>query len=311
MQFTCYDKIPNSFKNVTVDYEKIEEWIATEKIHGCNFSFYTDGKDIECGRRNGMLNDKSSFYQFQLLKEKYEKNITNLFEIIKDKYPETNYIILYGELFGGIYPNIKTKTKGVQKEIYYSDKTEFIAFDISIISEITTYLSFDDMNKLCNQVGINVVPILAEGTFKDIIKTDIRINSLLPSIYDLPEIEKNIIEGIVVRPKFITDPELKLKIKNEDFKENIPKGKDKGKSKKKNILSFINKNRYDAVKSKYEDNIDKKELFKYFVDDALDDYNLELKNNQSDNKKAKEFKINDGLLKKIESMYDLFCQQDN
>ena len=55
---------------------------------------------------------------------------------IKNEYTDAMIIIIYGELFGGIYPDINTGFKPVQKGIYYSPSIHFIAFDIYICSGV-------------------------------------------------------------------------------------------------------------------------------------------------------------------------------
>lgn len=38
------------------------EWVVTEKIHGSNFCFTTDGKEIKCAKRNALIEDDKSFF---------------------------------------------------------------------------------------------------------------------------------------------------------------------------------------------------------------------------------------------------------
>ena len=41
---------------------------------------------------------------------------------------------IYGEYFGGNWPEVQGKVKAVQKGIYYTPSHEFMAFDIKIFT---------------------------------------------------------------------------------------------------------------------------------------------------------------------------------
>jgi Rnl2 family RNA ligase len=304
MNFKSYPKI---YTNFTKDISNNENdvWIGTEKIHGTNFSFYCDIEHtIKCGKRTSILKDDEKFYDYQIVKSKCENKIKLLFDILNKKY-NAEQIIIYGELCGGFYPD-KTfdfdnkhknkKYKPVQWNIYYSPEKIFIAFDIFITTTTSQfYLNYEELIEVCSKTNIYYSPILVEGSLKDVINFDIKINSKIPELFDYDEIEsnKNIIEGIVIRPKYITDSDYKLKIKNNDFKEQ---------NNKKHIISYITKNRLINVKSKYNEDIDKKELLKHFTNDIINDYNI--------NNPKKPFNDKTKIEKIIENKYNLFLLFD-
>lgn len=90
------------------------QWICMEKVHGANFSFITNGKQIECCRRNALLAEHETFYNFQTVREKYKNAIFGLFDSIQKMHEaKVDQIQVYGELFGGIYPHEKVEDLGL------------------------------------------------------------------------------------------------------------------------------------------------------------------------------------------------------
>lgn len=125
---------------------------------------------------------------------------------------------IYGEYFGGNYPNMETKLKSVQKGVYYIPHHEFMAFDIRIFTDKTTFwVDVTDIPK-CLQGNLKSVPIYAQGTFDQMFALDTKIDSTIPELCGLPKVEKNIIEGFVIRPnkslKFGNNERVMLKKKN-------------------------------------------------------------------------------------------------
>lgn len=61
-------------------------WFVSEKIHGCNVSFYCDGKEIKIAKRTGFVTDPTTFlnYSTWLSSEKHK-----IYKLGKD-------IIIYG-----------------------------------------------------------------------------------------------------------------------------------------------------------------------------------------------------------------------
>lgn len=80
------------------------KWIATEKIHGTNYSFlYEPTNEVIPCRRSGTLSIDPSFYNHLSVFNKYKDNLPNIFSKLKELYPTLKQIQLYGELFGGLY----------------------------------------------------------------------------------------------------------------------------------------------------------------------------------------------------------------
>ncbi len=48
--------------------------------------------------------------------------------------------------------------------------------------------------------GIKTIPIYAKGTFDEMFKINTKIDSTIPELLGLEKVEKNMIEGMVLRP---------------------------------------------------------------------------------------------------------------
>ncbi|GAB5365121.1 hypothetical protein AAMO2058_001029600 [Amorphochlora amoebiformis] len=95
------------------------EWVATEKIHGCNFSFYCSGDTVRCARRRGLLKEGEKFVLgYEKVVKTTSPLVKKLYHILNKKHPIERCIV-YGELFGGAYNhpdvNHNTNVKRVQK----------------------------------------------------------------------------------------------------------------------------------------------------------------------------------------------------
>ena len=140
MAFISYSSIDNHTSKKDWRYQKsIEngiEFIATEKIHGANFCFIVNEKEIKCGKRSGVIGGTENFYGSAHLKEKYAEDLKKLFGNLKNDYPAMDYYVLHGELFGGFYPHPEvkrlSKVSHVQKGIWYAPFVDFLAFDLCL-----------------------------------------------------------------------------------------------------------------------------------------------------------------------------------
>ena len=73
---------------------------------------------------------------------------------------------IYGEYFGGNWPEGQGKAKAVQKGIYYTPSHEFMAFDIKIFTpESAFWVDVLDIPKLLKE-NLKSVPVYAKGTFE-------------------------------------------------------------------------------------------------------------------------------------------------
>jgi hypothetical protein len=72
MNFNHYEHIDNHYQ---IDFSKYENenWIATEKIHGTNYSFICDGIQVVPAKRNLILTLDCKFYDHASVFKIYEK----------------------------------------------------------------------------------------------------------------------------------------------------------------------------------------------------------------------------------------------
>lgn len=168
--------IEGKFKNETLEFLKDLKWQFTEKIDGTNISIVWDGHKVEFHGRTEraqipahLVNKLNDLFSGQVNEE--------MFEQIFGDTP----MILYGEGYG-----YKIQNGGA-----YRDDVSFILFDVY---QPTTdvWLKREAVESIANQLGIEVVPIILEGT----------INDAVQFIKTEPQstIGKAKMEGVVGRP---------------------------------------------------------------------------------------------------------------
>jgi Rnl2 family RNA ligase len=202
-----------------------EVFIVQEKVHGANFSFFTDGKEIKIAKRTAFIEKDEKFYNAHQMLERYRKNVIDLFEKVKIIHPDLETVVIYGELFGGGYKHkevesVKDAIK-VQKGVEYAPYNEFYGFDIKLNG--TTYLDTDLVNQIFEETGFFYAKILFQGTLDEALKFPNVFDSKIPAWLGLPEIENNICEGTIVKTLktkyFGNGSRVILKNKNEKWTE--------------------------------------------------------------------------------------------
>jgi len=113
-------------------------------------------------------------------------------------------VLVYGELFGGIYPHPKVPDIGnqpIQKGVYYTNGLEFYAFDIEIISTagLRRWLNYDQCIKVFNQCELFHGKVLARGDLASVYGYKIQQNSTIPELLGMPPLAHNQMEGIVIK----------------------------------------------------------------------------------------------------------------
>lgn len=206
MIFKTYNSIENAYQTRVIDQIKLqgfgkEIFIVQEKVHGANFSFFTDGKDIKIAKRTAFIEDDEKFYNAHQILERYRKNVLDVFQKVKTIHPDVETVVIYGELFGGGYKHkevepVKDAIK-VQKGVGYSPYNEFYAFDIKLNG--TTYLDTDLVNQIFDETGFFYAKILFQGTLEEALKFPNDFDSKIPAWLGLPEIENNMCEGTIVK----------------------------------------------------------------------------------------------------------------
>jgi len=199
------------------------------------------------------------FYGIQGSKEYLISCVKQLYS----RFKNIDYIAVFGELYGGIYPHPDVpafpNAKKVQKGVYYCPHNDFMVYDIKVDDQ---FIDFIDMQMYCEQVGLRFVRAEFVGKFKECLEYKNDFLSGIYKEYDLPPIDDNICEGIVIRPnksQFVfTNSRVMLKSKNDRFKEKASEKKPRVKVELVGIskdiadgmFSMVTKNRYDAIVSK-------------------------------------------------------------
>lgn len=311
--FQKYCSIENSYRDKEVQYirdtigDDSAEWVAQEKIHGCNFSATTDGDMIKWGSRTSYLGDGglSGFNNSVVATSKYAGNVMQLFSELKAMYPDLKHIQVLGELFGGIYPGLQLphRYKAIQKGVHYTPDIEFMVFDIklglppllSTAEEIkstdnTKYDNFmnpDDVIRHCRSAGLRALDVLHRGTLSEMLQLNASFQTTIPDLFGLPTLDGNAAEGYVIKPviSVATDRgRIILKHKNPKFAENVSEKTVAVKTTTAEFTEedeqiflemqqYINHNRFNAVMSKLEDDkkSNEKAVLGLTVKDAMDD----------------------------------------
>lgn len=298
-----YNKINNSSYKLSNNYKNIKKWYVTEKIHGANFSFVyeVNTNTMKHAKRTGFIEQDENFFNYTAILQETEPKIMNIIEYIKTDYENLKSIIIYGELFGGLYPNIKSKFKPVQKEIYYSPNLHFIAFDIyiSFQNNISYYLNFTksiEYFKLSNIMYTE--PIAICSTYEEAYNYEIGFNTSIPIKLNLPELNINKAEGIIIRGDDETNKKYIIKKKIPEFSETKYSNSKINPNDKKTIgLNMITENRLNNAISKIgslEEN--RYQIYDLIVQDILTELNI--------SNSTKKTKLKNIFMKNIEELFD-------
>jgi len=174
-------------------------------VHGANFCFISNGETVNAGKRTGLIETGEKFYDYEELLERYTPKVLSLFLAVKQKYPDTKSITVYGEIFGGTYPHPDVKNDSrvtvIQKGVYYCPNHEFYAFDLYVAgAEYGRYFSVDETNLFFEKFDF----LHAKTLFRDNLDACLQYPNEFPSLISawlgLPPIDDNVCEGVVIRP---------------------------------------------------------------------------------------------------------------
>lgn len=306
--FKKYPSIENTYREKEINnwlkyhpHLQTERFILTEKIHGCNFQWFITQNNIQFGKRTSLLAEDESFYDYQNVMKKYDKEINKFQNYIKENNLEN--IRVFGEFFGS----------NIQKGVKYGEEKRFRIFDIYINNELLPQINtINLLTKL--DIKYMFVPIvdIVDG-LENALNYNIEFNS---NLYDTEE--RNICEGIVIKPYNITylngDSPFYLKKKNKEFSEKQHQSKvfikDEELENVRNVFKqYLTENRIENVMSKYGLITSTKEIgnyIKYVLEDAREDFlkdNKELFLSLDDKKKKQVFGITGSVIVPILNKY--------
>jgi len=232
-EFKKYSSIENTFDAEFMERVRLEtpadlQYVVQEKVHGANCCFITEGGEPLFAKRTGLVEPGEKFYDYEEMLERYKERINSMFQAVKNKYTDTESVLIYGEMFGGKYPHpeVKNSTKvvDIQKGVSYSPSHEFYGFDIYVNGvESHRYLSVEDAATLFEQTGFCYARTLFTGVLDECLTYPNDFQSKVAGWLGLPPIDDNICEGIVIRPVTPTylhnGARVLLKSKNAKFAE--------------------------------------------------------------------------------------------
>lgn len=129
-------------------------WCGTEKVDGTNTRVQFDGKEVYYKGKT----DNAQYFPGMLEKLKELFPIEKMIETFPEKEGIAPQICLYGEMYG----------KGIQSvgKIYNALGVNFILFDIKIGE---WWLKRQDVENIAEQLEVNIVPIVFNGTLNEAI----------------------------------------------------------------------------------------------------------------------------------------------
>jgi Rnl2 family RNA ligase len=294
LEFNRYPSIENSYRgkfldkiNFTVPPDVI--WAASEKVHGANFSFITNGEEVIVGKRSGLIKWDEPFYNHNVILNKYKEGILSLFKNLNESVEECKQIQVFGEIFGGnSRDNIRSKFSSVQGGVFYTPDIEFVGFDVLINNDHFLPLKF--VNSFLEvSGGIPTPPLLVKGSLEECLSFSPVFTSKVALSFGY-DFEGNFAEGVVIRPfeneyRLPNGSRIILKNKNETFNEAEPKErKEQAPRENQGELDYhlnemkdryITRNRFDSVISKVGNQLTMKDFGKVFgllIHDIITDY---------------------------------------
>eukprot|EP00927_Polykrikos_kofoidii_P008245 TRINITY_DN13418_c0_g1_i1.p1 TRINITY_DN13418_c0_g1~~TRINITY_DN13418_c0_g1_i1.p1 ORF type:complete len:401 (+),score=49.67 TRINITY_DN13418_c0_g1_i1:37-1203(+) len=179
------------------------DWIASEKVHGANFCFETDGQHIGYASRTSKLGQNAGFYSAHETMPRYHPHVLEAFRLAKRHKQSLAGLLIFGEYFGGYYPGhpVEPGRKKVQGGVAYSPDHHFYAFDVRLDDE--EHMDFDDARALLLEAGFPLVAApLKRGPLDELLAIDVEVlETTLPSQLGHPPLDRfRIAEGIVIRP---------------------------------------------------------------------------------------------------------------
>jgi Rnl2 family RNA ligase len=200
LEFKKYRSIHNTSLESVIDRVELEgyanmAWVATNKIHGSNFSLMASADSIIPCTKEGIMPEKHSHYGHELM-------MPYLTRIIREmqSYFGKN-IQVYFELFGGSYPHenvtVDKRFSRVMKGVWYCPSIDVRVIDIKVDG---IFLDFDEMVEITERYNLMPSKAMHRGSFYDMIQLDPEFEDPTYKEYNLPKIEGNISEGYVLRP---------------------------------------------------------------------------------------------------------------
>ena len=221
-----------------------KSFVIQEKLDGANFQLYITNDDVVFGKRNSLLGDNASFFNFQQAVAKRQAEITRIQQSLKDN-PYADSYIVYGELFGG----------NTQTRVSYQEDRDIKIFDIVIVRDKTEYSMpwhSVELFAQCHDFEDMLVPVFGyTDTLEEALGFDVENRETLVGDDEYNPYNNKGIEGVTIRPADECALDYRIKKKSKAFADKAgvkaPKQYDPSSDECKEITSlfegYINTNR--------------------------------------------------------------------
>ncbi len=176
-------------------------WVLTEKVHGANMGWTSDGREVRVAKRKAWLEPEVDFFGHTHLIPALVPALHALHALLGAR---DRRVLVYGEVFGGAYPHPEVSPVSgvhpVQTGVWYCPQIAFLGFDVALLGEERTWLGYDEARAALEDVGIMTATELVRGTQAACSAHDVRFATTIPGRMGLPEIANNVAEGAVLRP---------------------------------------------------------------------------------------------------------------
>ncbi len=203
MEFNKYNSITRADERVRIDtalrYHSKCTYILTEKVHGANFKFTTNGVDVHPGNRTQYVG--YDFYGCGAVIERYKEAVIETYRnlVTRNIIEAGDYVDICGELFGGNYFGKTTPGAAkVQRKSCYIPGNDVVIFDIFIHDK--GYMDWKDMETNISP-SFTLVPVRNVSTLDVLLTLTNTFKTTIPQMFGEEEDEReNWAEGWVVRP---------------------------------------------------------------------------------------------------------------
>lgn len=239
-EFKKYNSIENTYRDKFIEIIRNKapqliyaQWSITEKIHGANVQICLEGDEIDIGKRTSFIEENEPFYNIETVLSPHFDNVRKLKHAIEEiKGISIDRLVVFGELFGGTYKHKDVdrvqNASVIQKGVQYCPQNDVIFFDIYIEytnygTEVQEYLAPSVFEKFMEHASLPYQRSIVVNSLDEALQYPNDEPSLIYQRYNLPQLEDNIREGVVLKPYrsdvFVNSQRIVLKNKNERFAE--------------------------------------------------------------------------------------------
>jgi len=186
----------------TAVLKELNDWIVQEKIKGVQFSLWITREEKRGANRNRFLEEHEPYFNWKRFRDQFTPKL----EAIRERI-NAREIVVYGEIFGGVYPNIASKLATgrepgefpLYRGVYYADVNAFFAFDIVIDGMWQPQWYIYD---LLDEIGMLYAYEITRGRLAKVLRLDPdQRESDVHEIFGLPRLKNNMCAGVIIRPR--------------------------------------------------------------------------------------------------------------